>query len=359
MALHPVQYPAEAEILLEYVRHIERLFERLAVPRLMASDVNESWIVDTWPNQDANWIHKFCKSKPRKDSQTQLQRIKVIAGASSVARAKLAHSFREQNNVEKVFKQGGHYIDIKTLDGFDDALASNVRIFLEQCYEFLGADGFISSDGITLTKRSYKEAYASHCKTSSVCPYCDGDNSLPELDHYYAKSKWPLLAISPFNLIPVCTGCNSFAGGKGNRPALSLDAVNPTEFWLHPYYCPASPSVEIRLSGKPVDSVPQLWAADQNEQRKLDNHTNLIPNLGLRWTRQASRYFGNFVKLARKKLERGKSVDDYATECLDDFIEMRGYEPASLIGAAVCQAVLEGREGYRDELSDSNPLGLD
>lgn len=51
-----------------------------------------------------------------------------------------------------------------------------------------------------------------------VCPFCNrnwifsGKNATAELDHFYPKSKYPFLACSYFNLIPVCHTCNHLKG---------------------------------------------------------------------------------------------------------------------------------------------------
>lgn len=68
---------------------------------------------------------------------------------------------------------------------------------------------------------------------TTICPYCDRayisyyENAAKEkytgqLDHYYPKSKYPLFALSLFNLIPSCGACN---GSKS-------DEINST---LYPY----------------------------------------------------------------------------------------------------------------------------
>ena len=55
-----------------------------------------------------------------------------------------------------------------------------------------------------------------------VCPYCNrnyinnaessikGVKRTSQLDHFYSSSKYPFLAMSFFNLIPSCSGCNLF-----------------------------------------------------------------------------------------------------------------------------------------------------
>lgn len=57
----------------------------------------------------------------------------------------------------------------------------------------------------------------------NVCPYCnrnytytvisDKELSRPEFDHFYSKDKYPILALSFFNLIPSCHLCNSTLKG--------------------------------------------------------------------------------------------------------------------------------------------------
>lgn len=62
---------------------------------------------------------------------------------------------------------------------------------------------------------------------TAICPYCDRQyitafeieigrtkNTLATLDHFYTKSKYPLFALSLFNFIPSCYGCNSVIRGE-------------------------------------------------------------------------------------------------------------------------------------------------
>lgn len=58
----------------------------------------------------------------------------------------------------------------------------------------------------------------------TVCPYCnrqyiftiDTSNGCvrPQLDHFFPKSKYPLLACSFYNMIPSCPSCNTLKGDK-------------------------------------------------------------------------------------------------------------------------------------------------
>ncbi|MBT2666143.1 hypothetical protein J7J00_11565 [Bacillus sp. ISL-4] len=70
-----------------------------------------------------------------------------------------------------------------------------------------------------------------------VCPYCnrsyvsilksENKRTRPVLDHYYAKSLYPYLALSLFNLIPSCYVCNS--SFKGDTDFYRKEAIYPYE----------------------------------------------------------------------------------------------------------------------------------
>jgi hypothetical protein len=71
----------------------------------------------------------------------------------------------------------------------------------------------------------------------NVCPYCNrnyittlinGDKrTRAVLDHYYAKSLYPYLALSLYNLIPCCYVCNS--SFKGDKDFYKNEAIYPYE----------------------------------------------------------------------------------------------------------------------------------
>jgi hypothetical protein len=59
------------------------------------------------------------------------------------------------------------------------------------------------------------------------CPLC-GFGHATTLDHYLPKSKFPLLSVLPWNLVPACKDCNT---GKN-----STIATSEHEQTLHPYF---------------------------------------------------------------------------------------------------------------------------
>jgi 5-methylcytosine-specific restriction endonuclease McrA len=60
-----------------------------------------------------------------------------------------------------------------------------------------------------------------------TCPYCNRNyiyttsknkEIKPEIDHFYPKSKYPILGLSYFNLIPSCKSCNGFGAKEAKDP---------------------------------------------------------------------------------------------------------------------------------------------
>lgn len=54
-----------------------------------------------------------------------------------------------------------------------------------------------------------------------ACPYCNRsyidtlkDSTTAEMDHFYPKDKYPLLALSLYNLVPCCASCNRHKGDE-------------------------------------------------------------------------------------------------------------------------------------------------
>jgi 5-methylcytosine-specific restriction endonuclease McrA len=59
------------------------------------------------------------------------------------------------------------------------------------------------------------------------CPLC-GQRIVTTLDHYLPKSKFPILSVTPCNLIPACSDCN--------KSKLNVVPRNGEEETLHPYF---------------------------------------------------------------------------------------------------------------------------
>lgn len=88
----------------------------------------------------------------------------------------------------------------------------------------------------TTKKEEYNAYDLAHKLNINVCPYCNrnytftttnsGKNTRPDFDHFYSKEKYPILALSFYNLIPSCILCNSRLKGRDEFTLKSH---------LHPY----------------------------------------------------------------------------------------------------------------------------
>jgi hypothetical protein len=103
-------------------------------------------------------------------------------------------------------------------------------------------------------KRSYDFAQRLQVNT---CPYCNRNYTVtvleqgngivrPDFDHFFAKSKFPLLALSFYNLIPSCPICNRSI--KGSQETVYNK-------YIHPYEESYDAALKINYVGKDADSM--------------------------------------------------------------------------------------------------------
>ncbi|QQR58262.1 MAG: hypothetical protein IPG59_01860 [Candidatus Melainabacteria bacterium] len=90
--------------------------------------------------------------------------------------------------------------------------------------EFIG----LYDEKIRSKKSKARVIFSELMRDVDRCPLCGKTPKPPTLDHHLPKSKFPILAIYPQNLVPVCHECN---GLKGDTfPTLETEQI------LHPYY---------------------------------------------------------------------------------------------------------------------------
>jgi hypothetical protein len=73
----------------------------------------------------------------------------------------------------------------------------------------------------------------------SQCPFC-GIGTVSTLDHYLPKSQYPILSVTPNNLVPACKDCQ---GNKGEFYPSSAE-----EQILHPYYDNVDSDIWLKAS---------------------------------------------------------------------------------------------------------------
>lgn len=121
-----------------------------------------------------------------------------------------------------------------------------------------------------------------------VCPACDGpradtegDKTYADADHFLPKSKHPFLSVHPYNLVPLCLGCNrSF---KGDRDSIDDPNLEPLLSCFHPYCRPAIDHIDVQIS-RSESGERQLQIIEKNGDlsRRVKN-LNRVFRLETRW----------------------------------------------------------------------------
>ncbi|MEF9444293.1 hypothetical protein OWS73_20930 [Burkholderia sp. 1B3(2022)] len=141
-------------------------------------------------------------------------------------------------------------------------------------------------DQMSATKGSARSIYdflrsvAPHRK----CPLC-GIGTVTVLDHHLPKSKYPDLAVCPYNLVPACDFCNN-----AKRASFPKTAGQQT---IHPYYDDFTREqwvyAELDINGPPALSffvkTPPHW--DQTTRERAQRHFDVV-KLGHQYTSNAN-----------------------------------------------------------------------
>ena len=92
--------------------------------------------------------------------------------------------------------------------------------------ENLYSQDFVSKPGAKDDGRKIYD-YLRSLAMDELCPYCSVSFA-KTLDHYFPKSKFPKLAITPANLVPCCRDCNTTKD--------TIFSNVESELFIHPYF---------------------------------------------------------------------------------------------------------------------------
>lgn len=147
-----------------------------------------------------------------------------------------------------------------------------------------------------------------HPEAREVCVLCGGPLVLPAVDHWLAKTAFPLLAVCADNLLPICGECNT-APQKGQKAVHTGGAFTD---WFHPYLRHANGAILPRYDDATLSiRVDSTTPADAVKVQNLDG----LLNLSERWTREFKaeywrlqreaqrRYIGNVQALQQRLME--------------------------------------------------------
>ncbi|MEF2293158.1 hypothetical protein [Virgibacillus dokdonensis] len=138
-----------------------------------------------------------------------------------------------------------------------------------------------------------------------VCPYCDIDTTVStynnNVEHFLPKSKFPFLAMNPYNLISSCIACNLPQEGKGESTIIPV---------ITPYNAQISQAFSFN-----VDFSDEIIYVEKNGDKEKDNFIDLL-NLTERYAdpivyksldKKAASLFSsisNYANASYKEIER-------------------------------------------------------
>lgn len=171
-----------------------------------------------------------------------------------------------------------------------------------------------------------------HPDAREACVLCGGPLVLPAVDHWLAKTTFPLLAVCADNLLPICGECN-VAPQKGQKAVHTDGAFSD---WLHPYLRHANGAIRLRYDeATPSVRVESATPADAVKVQKLD----ILLNLGQRWTREFKAEYRRLQREAQRRY-RG-DVQALQHRIMDYRRSLSAAEPHHEIHALLAEALLD------------------
>lgn len=152
---------------------------------------------------------------------------------------------------------------------------------------------------------------------NNKCPYC-AQQQVDTLDHYLAKTKYPIYAVTPYNLVPACLSCN-----RNKRDEVFDKRVDEP---IHPYYDEFSNEkwIEARMiEEEPIAfefivKCPDYW--DEEKKQRAQNHFNTF-KLNELYKPHASEEYVVCLKRIKRLFECGGK--DLAIKSLEEDIRDR------------------------------------
>jgi len=214
----------------------------------------------------------------------------------------------------------------------DQELQSRIHFLMVWLYENLEDNGYpivVMGDGQPFSRGNYLVLWEERNGTLNVCPACDGKkpdigrkkHRLSDLDHFLPKSVYPLLALHPRNLVPICIECNQRI--KGDTDPLADNGAVSFSHSFHPYAAPAAIDVIEVTCQRDFNGVPQVRIEDRdlggqsarvvslNRLFDLDNRwTGRIPEVEASLLDKISGWVDSFVSADIPTEEKHKAIRD-------------------------------------------------
>src|SRR6266545_5597674 len=242
--LHKVKVSFCRDHLMWVVRLQRQLLEAICDVSVCGTHVTEPWVITQLPQLDHQWVTGLCQSykSKQKPRMTLLAYMEAMADYPPAVKTELLEAFKHDlqvlEDLERGVRPGRTMRGIQAIGNKQQQ--KEIRAFFELFYEpnFDKGKGYptttIGNQPVNFDRSHFVEQFKDENTFTAVCPLCDGQRGIAQVDHFYPKSRYPFLSCHPLNLIPICKDCN-MAPCKGEKPPIAHRAqTNQMEEWFHP-----------------------------------------------------------------------------------------------------------------------------
>ena len=316
----------------------EALANWLCEPTTSANDItNANLTLRVATQTEANWLWAFLqKIDKEKSLLSRAQTVAAMSGANKKllrdwidAISTLTDQFQANPPVWPAVRPA---IPLPSWQAFKELMEAFYEKGLRSGLPYLANGTPVATGGVTYMQfvQEFRNAHRLNSNTDAreVCVFCGGPLDDIEVDHWLAKSEYPLFSVSPDNLAPICGRCNS-SGNKGTKPV--HDQGRFTD-WYHPYL--RHPKGSVRLDYDLQTSSIKFSTIDPGDTPKALNLNKLL-NLTERWTREFKAEYvthqRTLIERERRRVNRGQprhsqnDIADYLQTEQDDLLVTEPY----------------------------------
>lgn len=327
------------------------LIRWLCDPTTVAADLTQINLVPPRvPTQvEADWLWRFLHGR----KQTRLEQAKIIASLSTAEKSALldwsnsviavASQFLPTPSAWPITPPVIHALAWTAFANLMEAFYSHG---LRSGLPYLSDGSPVAVGGVTYSSfvQAFRDAHRQNPDPNAreVCVLCGGPlGQTPEVDHWIAKSAFPLLSVCADNLLPICGECNSTTN-KGEKPVFSADGFAD---WFHPYLRHANGT--LILGYVLTEFAVKCTAVQKIDQPKVEKLNKLL-NLADRWTREFKAEYAKQQNVLRgrerRRIALGQArhsqaeIHAYVEQWQGDLLHS---EPYHEVHQVLCTAALE------------------
>lgn len=255
------------------------------------------------------------------------QGIKSLFELGKEDRAILLDVFKNDTSFYKYFNKGEFQFQFKQIGvPLQKALKKMMVPFYES---LLGGSGFKHLSGLNnnpFKRKHFLEGYLQANNNTRICPVClghmNGYNSdlREDTEHYFPKESYPALAVSSYNLIPICQFCNRNSHGSKDPIENHKNLNSLLEIYL-PYHRGAFNDIKVQFNN-PGERIVSLSAKSESEPYtfRIQNLIRLY-KLDEKWTFDMPTIHDKLInRLSQKLVMTGCSKENLITALRNEMV---------------------------------------